>query len=112
MSKKQTIPDPPTPLGAAGHAYWVRILAEFAIEGHHLDLLAAACLQLDRSAAAAAVIATEGVTAKDRFEQSKVHPAVEVERQAHLAFCRLQRELGLDIGPAEPRGPMRPGSKA
>jgi phage terminase small subunit len=86
-------------------------MTEFAVEGHHHDLLASACLQLDRAAAAAAVIAIEGVTTKDRFGQTREHPAVTTERNAHLAFCRLQRELGLDVEPAASRPPARPGTR-
>lgn len=111
MTKPHKLPDPPPGLGETGNAFWTRILSEFAVEDHQLDLLAAACVQLDRAASAAAVVAIEGVTQKDRFGQSKVHPAVEVERQAQLAFCRLQRELGLDIAPPDSRGPLRPGVK-
>ena len=111
MAKNDSIPEPPSPLGESGRLYWDRVLTEFEIEDYRRDLLAAACIQLDRAASAAAVVATEGVTSVDRFGQKKTHPAIEIERQAHLAFCKLQRELSLDIEPpSAPRGPMRPGS--
>lgn len=111
MKQKTKIPDSPVPLGAHGTAFWDRVTSEFEIEEHHLDLLASACQQLDRAAAAAAVIASEGVTTKDRFSQVKTHLAVDAERNAHLAFCRLQRELGLDIAPPASRPNARPETR-
>lgn len=109
--QKHKIPSPPVKLFRAGKAFWSRVLTEFEVEEHHHDLLGAACQQLDRAAEAAAKVATEGITVTDRFKQLKTHPAVEIERNAHLAFCRLQRELGLDIEPPEVRGPSRPGTR-
>lgn len=111
IKKTDRIPSPPIKLEKSGKAYWNRVLTDFEIESHHHDLLAAACQQLDRAAAAAAVVKAQGVTQADRFGQLKTHPGVEIERNAHLAFCRLQRELGLDVEPAESRGPRRPGSR-
>lgn len=111
MKSKPQIPEPPVELACAGLAFWRRVQEEFEMEPHHLDLLASACQQLDRAAAAAAVIEAEGVTAKDRFGQVKTHPAVDIERNAHLAFCRLQRELGLDIAPPPSRPNARPGTR-
>lgn len=111
MTPKIKLPTPPVKLGKFGKAFWVRVTAEFEVDEHHLDLLASACQQLDRAAAAAAVIAAEGVTSKDRFGQVKTHPAVDAERNAHLAFCRLQRELGLDIAPPPSRPNARPGTR-
>jgi P27 family predicted phage terminase small subunit len=109
--KQRKIPLPPRTLGDEGKAYWKKIQSEFDVEEHHFDLLEAACVQLDRASAARAVIAVEGITAKDRFGQPKEHPAVSVERNAALSFLRLQRELGLDIAPPESRPPARPGTR-
>jgi P27 family predicted phage terminase small subunit len=109
---KPKIPNPPKSLGADGRAYWRKIMSDFVVEDHHLDLLRACCEQLDRAAAARAVIAEKGVTTEDRFGQVRTHPAVDSERAAHLAFCRLQRELGLDVLPPSSRGPTRPGTRS
>lgn len=111
MKPKPKIPDPPRALGTAGMAFWEKVTTEFEVDEHHHDLLACACVQLDRAASAAAVIAEEGVTTKDRFGQVKTHPAVDAERNAHLAFVRCQRELGLDIAPPPSRPNARPGTR-
>lgn len=108
---KPKLPRPPATLGKAGKAYWKTVFESFEVERHHVDLLESACHQLDRAESSRAVIASEGVTTIDRFGQARVHPAVEAERQAHLTFCKLQRELGLDVLPPEQtRGPRRPGT--
>jgi P27 family predicted phage terminase small subunit len=109
--KPPKVPLPPRSLGDEGKAYWKKIQSEFDVPEHQFDLLAAACQQLDRAAEAREKIACEGVTALDRFGQAKTHPAVDIERNAHLAFCRLQRELGLDIAPPSSRPPARPGTR-
>lgn len=110
--QKPKVQRSPVALGKAGKAFWTAVLSEFELENHHLDLLVSACQQLDRAASAAAMIATEGTTTKDRFGQIKTHPSVEIERNAHLTFCRLQRELGLDIEVPNSRGPSRPGTRS
>ena len=91
--------------------FWKTTLASFVLEDHHRELLAAACQQLSRADQAREILATEGVVASDRFGQSKEHPAVAIERQAHLAFLRIVRELGLDVVASETRGPRRAGTE-
>jgi len=51
----------------------------------------------------------EGLTVKDRFGQTKGHPAVEIERQSLLAFVRIRRELGLNVEPPDSRPPLPRG---
>src|SRR5262249_14791465 len=109
-STKPKVPRPPADLGDAGRRYWRKVLAEFVVEDHHHDLLVAACRQLDRATQAREIVAQEGIVAMDRFGQAKCHPAVEVERSAHLAFLRLQREMALDVDIPEVRAPRRPGT--
>src|SRR5262245_9792445 len=108
---KPKVPRPPSTLGDAGRAYWKSVQAEFAVEPHQLDLLESACLQLDRAETARQFVERGGLLLPDRFKQLKPNPAVEIERQAHLAFLRISRELGLDISIPESRGPRRPGTR-
>ena len=102
---------PPKNLGKTGRNYWKTVATEFQVPEDRADLLAAACVQLDRAAQAREAIARDGLTVRDKYDQVKIHPAVECERQAHLAFLRLQRELGLDVDVPETRGPRRPGTE-
>lgn len=105
---KSKMPRPPATLGEAGRKYWRTVYETFIVEGHHVDILRSACEQLDRASSARAEIQCKGVVVVDRFGQPKASPAVEIERQAHSTFLKLARELGLDIAPAESRGPRRP----
>jgi len=108
MSKTNT-PQPPKHLSASAKRFWLSVVDAFDIEGHTLDLLEAACTQLQRAEEARAIIAKEGMVVKDRFEQPKQHPGVELERQAHLAFLRIGRELGLSVEAPASRPPLGAG---
>jgi phage terminase small subunit len=61
-----------------------------------------ACTQWDRAATAKDVLAKSefGLLAKDRFDQLKPHPAVEVEQNATRLFLAALRQLGLDLEPS------------
>ena len=93
----------------AGKALWRDVLAAYELESHHLRLLEQACLQLDRAEGFRTEVVAHGVCVKDRFDQLKTNPAVDGERQAHLALARLLRELALDFdSPAEQAGDRLP----
>ncbi|MEX2141610.1 MAG: P27 family phage terminase small subunit [Pirellulales bacterium] len=100
----RTINTPPEHLAAAGSRFWAAVVSEYDLEPHAAEVLRAACEQLDRASAARAIIDAEGLTTVDRFGQVKPHPAVGIEKEAHLAFMRLRRELNVDTPPAESRG--------
>jgi phage terminase small subunit len=114
MNQQHTTPPPPEHLGPAGRDLWTKTLEDFSpddFKAHSFELLAAAGTQLDRAAQARAAIEKHGIATKDRFNQLRENPAVAVERNAHLAFVRIARELGLDLEPpSESRGPQRPGT--
>lgn len=85
-------------LGKVGAKFRRGVLKEYQFSDSHdfrrLDL-ASHCL--DRIASCHEVIEAEGVFIKDRFEQKKEHPAVKCERDQKVVFCRIIRELNLDI---------------
>ena len=91
-------------------ALWASTLADYVLEPHHIELLRAACQQLTRAAMARKAIDADGIVIPDRFGIDKEHPAISIERQAHLAYLRLVREMGLDIDLPESRAPRRPGT--
>ena len=99
-------PPAPAHLRDAGREHWQSVLSTFTFAEHDLPMLQSACEQLDRAAEARVIIAKEGVTTTDRFGQSKEHPACAIERAAHLAFVRIERELALQIPPADSRPPL------
>src|SRR5690348_11282125 len=105
LAKPQTQP-PPGHLKTAGREHWQSVLAMFTFSEHDLPMLQSACEQLDRAAEARAIIDRDGVTIKDRFGVTKEHPAVAIERNAHLAFVRIERELALQTPAPDTRSPL------
>lgn len=106
---RKTAQKPPKQLSKPGRAYWHTVTTTFVLDDDGLALLLQACTMLDRAEAAAATIAVEGLTQRDRFGQLKPHPCVEVERQSRLAFARLRRELNLSDPPSNTKPPLPPG---
>jgi phage terminase small subunit len=90
---------------------WVkRVQSTWDLNEHHDRLLVLAGQAWDRAQDAKDIVDTTGVIVKDRFNQDKQNPAVEIERQSMVVFARLLRELGLDLEkPEDSRPPYRPG---
>jgi len=90
---------------------WVKkVKSEWQLDEHHERLLLLSAQAWDRAQDAKTRVDTDGSVIKDRFDQLKTHPAVEIERQAMLTFARLLCEIGLDLEqPEDPRPPYRPG---
>ena len=76
---------------------WVNyVIRNFDLRPHHELLLVLAGEALDRSIEARDAINRDGLMLIDRFDQSKLNPLVNVERDSRLAFCRILRELQLE----------------
>jgi len=100
--------DPPKHLSDESAAWWTEVLADYALEPHHLRLLQAACESWDRMQQARQALADHGgLTFTDERGVIRSHPCVAHERDARVSFARLVRELDLDCGaPVEtPRPP-------
>jgi len=91
---------------------WInKVKSTWQLGDHHERIIILAGQAWDRAQAAKICVDTDGLRIKDRFGQMKPHPMIEVERQSMLAFARLVREVGLDLGEADPgRPPYRPGN--
>jgi phage terminase small subunit len=88
------------------------VVADFALESHHLKILEAAAGAWDRAEQARRLVDAEGLTVKDRFGQAKPHPATLIERDNRALFARLVRELGLDVeAPGDSRPPRLGGQR-
>lgn len=99
-------PKPPAHLSADTGAWWVQVHLDYQLEPHHTRLLTLACEAFDRAAQARDLVAAEGLVVATSDEGRKPHPAVNIERDARLAFARLVRELDLDVdGPAQEARP-------
>ena len=89
--------------------WWSSVVRDWHLEPHHIRLLTLAAESWDRCQDARELIADEGLTIMDRFNQTRAHPAVAIERDSRLAFARLLRELQLDIEEPEEARPPRFG---
>jgi phage terminase small subunit len=94
---RREAPTPPAHLGRDAAAWWQKTQIDFDLEDHHVLILTQAAGCLDRLTECRNVLAVEGLTTVDRFEQVKPHPLVTVELAQKALFARLVRELGLDI---------------
>lgn len=92
------IPESTIKLKKAGLKFRRDILKNFQFdEVHDFERLNLACHCLDRVHECQAILATEGLFIKDRFEISKPHPGIEIEKNQKVLFIRILRELNLDI---------------
>jgi P27 family predicted phage terminase small subunit len=107
MGKKPPLQTAPEHLAPATQAWFASVVADYALESHHVRLLTLAAEAWDRGQQAREALAKHGLTYEDRFDQPHARPEVQIERDARIAFARLVRELGLDVeAPAEaPRSP-------
>jgi phage terminase small subunit len=100
----------PSGLGQKGRRFWKKVVSEYELENHHLELLfqASRCLD-DISDAETAVEAHGSRYFKDRYGQLKEHPACSDIKQLRGLFQRLIREIGLDVNTANTRPPRYGG---
>jgi P27 family predicted phage terminase small subunit len=96
--KKTTI-SAPKHLQQPTRDWFEAVVADYELDSHHIKLLSLAGEAWDRCQEAREQVAKEGMTYNDRFGAPRLHPAVNVERDARLAFARLIRELDLDVDP-------------
>ena len=105
MEDNQT---PPAHLSPETAAWWASVMDEYALEPHHVRLLALACEAYDSAQQAREVLQREGKIFIDRFDQPKPRPEVAIQRDSAIGFARMLRELDLDI--AAPTDRSRPPS--
>ena len=97
----------PAGLKAAGKGFWKKSMSEFVLkDAHDLERLKQACGCLDDIADAEEIVKADGLFIRDRFEQTREHPGLKTVRDNKTLFCRIIREMGLDLNVAEdPRLP-------
>lgn len=101
----------PKGLSAPALAFWRGVQADYNIaDSAGLALLEVAARAWDRFEGARKVLDAEGPVIKDRWGQSKPHPAANVERDARAGFLAALRALNLDLEPLK-NGPGRPGGR-
>lgn len=104
-------PSPPKGLSPGARQFWRGVQEEYAIvDPAGLALLEVAARAWARLEGARMVVDAEGAVVKDRWGQSKPHPAANVERDARSGFLAALRALQLDVEPLK-AGPGRPGGR-
>jgi phage terminase small subunit len=97
----------PEHLEPATKAWWERVVAEWALDDHHVRLLTLAAESWDRCQAARQVLGDLGLSYVDRFGAPRTRPEVAIERDSRTAFARLLRALDLDAEPPLPAMALR-----
>ena len=100
----------PSGLGAAGKKFYKQIVEAYVEfeSAHDVSRLIMACGCLDKISADEKIIKLEGRYIEDRFHQKREHPAAKAIRDNTIVFCRIIRELGLDINtPGDSRPPRQ-----
>ncbi len=101
----------PKHLSKEAKKIWREIITEYAIDDiAGLKILRVALEAFDRAQAARETIDREGMTVLDKFNQTKSHPLLPIERDSRAAFLSGLKALNLDIEPLNP-GPGRPSGR-
>jgi hypothetical protein len=94
----------PEHLRASGKAFYEAVLQETDIEAvNELEVLARAAECLDRIAAAQASIAEHGEITVNQYNQPKLNPACNLEKQARDGFLACMRMLDIEDAPTVDR---------
>ncbi len=83
------------------------ITRRYILKPQHLKLLLAGAENLDIITECREILAREGLTFLDRFQQPTARPEVAILRDSKRAFARLLGELNLPGDPALPLKPKR-----
>ncbi|MEI8189773.1 MAG: hypothetical protein WCI75_08650 [candidate division NC10 bacterium] len=101
-------PKPPARLKPAGRNFWRKAMAQTVFEeAHDLERLAMACGLLDEIAEDEKRVRADGRYLRDRYGNLREHPGVKSVRDNRTLFCRVVRELALDITPGPESRPPR-----
>jgi phage terminase small subunit len=102
------IPRPPGGLKAPGKTFWKKVLSEYNLsDAHALKQLELASGCLDQIKEAEAVLKSDGLFTLNRYSVRVENPAAESARKNKVIFCRIIRELGLDLDGNEGSRPRR-----
>jgi P27 family predicted phage terminase small subunit len=103
-------PKPPKDLKGGARDFWTRLQTEYGIADQGgLAALELAVRAFARMEEARRLLDAEGVVVKDRWGQSKPHPAAQIERDARAGVLAALRELHLDVEPIRDRIGRPPG---
>jgi hypothetical protein len=93
----------PKHLSGAMKIFFKQAYESYYFEPHHLHLLTLACECKDRATEARKAIEKHGLTYLDKYNQIKMRPECQIERDNKILFTRLIRELNLSEEPDDHR---------
>jgi phage terminase small subunit len=100
--KKQKRPTAPAGLSAAARKLWAQIQDGYGVaDPAGLAILCEALRAWDRSEQARREVEKRGVTLFDKYQQARVNPAANVERDSRAAFLSALKALKVDIPGAD-----------
>lgn len=103
---------PPAHLSTSSREWFATVADAYDLEDWQYRTLTVAAEAHDRMVQARDLVTAEGITVEDRFGQSRVHPALAVERDSRIAYLRAVRELALEVeDPGDVRPPRRGGRR-
>ena len=98
----------PGHLSKEARNWWEALMQEYELNEPAGRLLLQTAMEAhDRLKQAQKVIKKDGAVIKDRFEQQKPHPLLNVERDSRSQMIQALKALNLDIEPLRD-GPGRP----
>jgi hypothetical protein len=77
---------------------WREVQASWNLDAAAVELLRCACESLTRADECAAIVNAEGPVVRDRWGQTKAHPAALLERDLRGQAARQLAALGLTLG--------------
>lgn len=107
---KKRLPEAPDGLSDEAKGWWGKFVSGWDLDESALLILETALQALDRLREAQVELAKNGIVLLDRFGQSKLNPAVLVERDSRSAMLTALKSLGLDLEPVH-SGPGRPSGR-
>jgi len=107
-TENMKIPRAPTGLQTPGKKFWKKVMSEYEMDvSPDIQRLFLASRCLDEIAECEKIVQAEGRFVLDRCKQQKEHPASKAIRDNKVLFCRIIRELGLDLAIPEDSRPRR-----
>jgi hypothetical protein len=98
MKKAKAKPKPPAGLSAPSRVLWGEIQAGYSVrDPAGLAVLEQSLRALDRAEAARREVDRKGCTSTDRYGQTRVNPAANVERDARAQFFAGLKLLRVDV---------------
>ena len=104
MVKISKAMEPPEYLRTKTKKWFKEVVQNYMLESHHIKLLTLCCEALDTAETAREEILEHGAFYKDRYENPRANPAINVARDSMTIAARLIRELNLDTEPPKEAG--------